>query len=242
MNIPQTLNCADSTVNFILLEKKRSFCEQTKEQSGVFRRATSSITPHFCRVHYVPSTRLGAGKDPKSLPLSTPQGSGPPEAGGQGSHCAEGNGPSADGAPWAGEASSLCKDCKDMHWRGDTHLGPSVHNIKEVASRVGLPDGLQHLLILQAAGTEARQGLAAPADGGLWGEATAAQPHQAVDQLHPPARPSGPPPQQRPLTPTPHFTYAPGLWKYQCFQEIEVGIFLTQKTITWASSAKSFSE
>ena len=73
-----------------------------------------------------------------------------------------------------------------MHRRGNTHLGPSVHNIKEVASRVGLPDGLQHLLILQATGAEARQGLAAPADGGLWGEATAAQPHQAADQLHPP--------------------------------------------------------
>ena len=79
MNIPQTLNCVDSTVNFILLEKKRSFCEQTKEQSGVFRRATSSVTPHFCRVHYVPSTRLGAGKEPKSLPSS-----GPPQVQGPG--------------------------------------------------------------------------------------------------------------------------------------------------------------
>ena len=74
--------------------------------------------------------------------------------------------------------SSMSLSCKDMHRRGNTHLGPSVHDINEVASRVGLSDGLQHLLILQAAGAEARQGLAAPADGGLWGEAAAAWQHQ----------------------------------------------------------------
>lgn len=38
----------------------------------MLRRATSRITPHFCRVHYVPSVRLGARKDPKSLPSSGP--------------------------------------------------------------------------------------------------------------------------------------------------------------------------
>lgn len=47
------------------------------------------------------------------------------------------------------------------------HLRPRVHHIHEVAAGVGPQDGLQHLLVLQAAGAEARQGLAAAADGSL---------------------------------------------------------------------------
>lgn len=51
-------------------------------------------------------------------------------------------------------------------WPG-AHLGPGVHHIHEVTTGVGPHDGLQHLLILQAAGTEARQGLTATTDGSL---------------------------------------------------------------------------
>lgn len=49
------------------------------------------------------------------------------------------------------------------------HLGPGVHHIHEVAAGIGPQDGLQHLFVLQAASAEARQRLAAAADGGLGG-------------------------------------------------------------------------
>lgn len=69
---------------------------------------------------------------------------------------------------------SMIQSGKDTHQRGDTYFRPSVHDVNEVASRTGLPDGLEHLLVLQAPGTEARQGLAAPADGDLGGSNAAA--------------------------------------------------------------------
>lgn len=47
------------------------------------------------------------------------------------------------------------------------HLGPGVHHIHEVAAGIGPQDGLQHLFVLQAASAEARQRLAAAADGGV---------------------------------------------------------------------------
>lgn len=49
------------------------------------------------------------------------------------------------------------------------HLRPGVHHIHEVAAGIGPQDGLQHLFILQAAGAETWQGLAAAADGSLGG-------------------------------------------------------------------------
>lgn len=89
----------------------------------------------------------------------------------------------------------------ERRWNGDTYFRPSVHNINEVTSWIGFPDGLEHLLVLQAPCTKAGQGLAAPADGGL-GERP--QRHSNVRQLHP-AETLGVSPEQRPLgSPTPH--------------------------------------
>lgn len=65
----------------------------------------------------------------------------------------------------------MIQSCKDMYQNGDTYFRSSVNDVDEVASWIGFPDGLEHLLILQAPGAEAWQGLAAPADGGLRGEA-----------------------------------------------------------------------
>lgn len=62
-----------------------------------------------------------------------------------------------------------------MHENVDTYFGPRVHNINEVTSGIGFPDGLEHLFVLQTPSTEARKGLAAPADGGLQEEATVTQ-------------------------------------------------------------------
>lgn len=95
-------------------------------------------------------------------------------------------------APWFPHVSSLqeqwlvsvklwffsslrSQGCRDMNENADTHFRPRVHDVNEVTSGIGFPDGLEHLLILQAPSTEAGKGLAAPADGGLRGEATAAQ-------------------------------------------------------------------
>lgn len=74
-----------------------------------------------------------------------------------------------------------------MHQNGDTYFRPCVDDVNEVAPWIGFPDGLKHLLIFQTPGTEAGQGLAAPADGGLWGEAMGTQQHQATVQLYSPA-------------------------------------------------------
>ena len=61
----------------------------------MFKRAISSVTPHFCRMHHVPSTRLGAGK-----------ARGPKKQAGRAAAVQRETAP-ADGAPRAGEASSL---------------------------------------------------------------------------------------------------------------------------------------
>lgn len=47
------------------------------------------------------------------------------------------------------------------------HLRPGVHHIHEVAAGIGPQDGLQHLLVFQAASAETWQRLAAPTDGSL---------------------------------------------------------------------------
>ena len=47
------------------------------------------------------------------------------------------------------------------------YLRPGVHYGHVAYSLVGLTDGLKHLLILQAAGLEAREGLGTPSQGGL---------------------------------------------------------------------------
>ena len=70
-----------------------------------------------------------------------------------------------------------------MRDNGDTYFRPGVNDVKEVASWIGFPDGLEHLLVFQAPGTEAGQGLAAPADGGLRGEAMATR--QCQTTVHP---------------------------------------------------------
>lgn len=87
-----------------------------------------------------------------------------------------------------------------MHRNGDTYFRPSVHDVNEVASRIGFPDGLEHLLVLEAPGTEAGQGLAAPADGRLRDTAASV-----------PTDPSRPGPQQQaPGSRTPQAS----LWKH----------------------------
>lgn len=63
----------------------------------------------------------------------------------------------------------------DVHENVGTYFGSRVHDINEVTSGIGFPDGLEHLFVLQTPSTEARKGLAAPADGGLQEEATATQ-------------------------------------------------------------------
>lgn len=60
--------------------------------------------------------------------------------------------------------------CNSAIWSTDikwTDLGSGVHNIHESAARIRLHDGLQHLLILQAASTEARKRLTAATYRGL---------------------------------------------------------------------------
>lgn len=47
------------------------------------------------------------------------------------------------------------------------YLRPGVHDVDEAAVVVGLADGLQQALVLQAAGAEAGQWLTAPAHGRL---------------------------------------------------------------------------
>ena len=48
------------------------------------------------------------------------------------------------------------------------YLGSGVHDVDEAAVVIGLADGLQHALVLQAAGAEAGERLAAPAHGRLY--------------------------------------------------------------------------
>lgn len=89
---------------------------------------------------------------------------------------------------------STLQSCKDTDVNGDTYFRPSVHDVNEVASRIGLPDGLEHLLILEAPGTEAGQGLAAPADGGLRdtaGSGRCPTVPTGTSRLHPQQRASG---------------------------------------------------
>lgn len=47
------------------------------------------------------------------------------------------------------------------------HLRPGVHDVDEPAVVIGLHDGLQHALVLQASCAEPRQRLTAPAHGRL---------------------------------------------------------------------------
>lgn len=116
--------------------------------------------------------------------------------------------------------------CRDTYENGDTYFRPCVHDINEVTSRIGFPDGLEHLLILQAPSAEAGKGLAAPADGGLRGEATATQNCQ---------RHCGSIPRKRRLwlacTPHQHGKMVLD------FMEIKIGLLLTQaeELATWVS-------
>lgn len=129
--------------------------------------------------------------------------------------------------------------------RGDTYFRPSVHDVNEVASWIGLPDGLEHLLVLQAPGTEAGQGLAAATDGGLRGEqhSGVGQPVQPQPPHPPPSRdprniprpPEKGPPSHIRLCPTPAWKSINAFWKSRLVS------FLIQETTTWASSAQSFS-
>lgn len=83
----------------------------------------------------------------------------------------------------------------------NTYFWPSVNHVDEVTSGISFPNSLQHLLIFQAPGTEARQRLAAPADGGLRVVIKAAPLHQVDSHQEPP--------DAFPQWRTPEFTDAP---------------------------------
>lgn len=135
---------------------------------------------------------------------------------------------------WGRQSIYLClvskftlQACKDMHGNGDTYFRPSVHDVNEVASRIGFPDGLEHLLVLEAPGTEAGQGLAAPADGRLRDTASVSS-HRHLETASPAT--------------SPWFTDTPSqlVEASACLPSLELGFFLIQarETTTRASSAK----
>lgn len=107
---------------------------------------------------------------------------------------------------------------RDMCDNVDTYFRPRVHDINEVTSGIGFPDGLEHLFVLQTPSTEARKGLAAPADGGLWEEAAVTWSSEELAV--------GPSPEQRAFgQPAPHTSVGKG---GSDFVEIEVCLFLIQ--------------
>lgn len=153
-----------------------------------FAQCPQSPTPTQCwELGSIRST--WSSGDPGSSPAEQP-----------GADCAKGKGQRARAPPQSrrgpqSEPSRLAQtpnsELQRQRQNGDTYFRPGVHDVDEVASWIGFPDGLQHLLVFQAPGAEAGQGLAAPADGGLRGGAGATQQRQTAVQPDPADRQAG---------------------------------------------------
>lgn len=189
-------------------------------------------------MHYVPSVRLGARRSEVPAVVRPSQSSGPQEAGGQAATVQGESGPSADGAPTRGGASSPCKDCKDMHQRGNTHLGRVSTRRKK---RKSLP-GLAFLMACSICSSSRQRALKPDRAGcsGRWRPVRRPQQHRSIRQ-----RVSCPPhPETLRTVPQQGHSPCPSLLKLACesinaFRKSKLAS--AQKTITWASSTKSFS-
>lgn len=191
----------------------------------MFRRATSRITPHFCRVHYVPSVRLGARKDPKSLPSSgPPRAQGPRKQAGRQLLC-KGKRPLCRRRSLSGRGLISLQRLQ-RHASAWQH-SPWAECPRHKGSRFPGWPSWWPVASAHPPGS-GRWSQTGAGCSGRWrpvGRGRGSTAESGSTSTAPPTpRPSGQSPQQRPLTPTPQSTYAPGLWKYQCFQEIKVGV------------------